>query len=91
MAQLRYCYERALNPTKSEIRLLSILPGPPSSDIECTIEIASLCHSLPYACLSYTWGEPGDVAVITLNSLPFTVTKSLLTALHHLRNDQDVV
>lgn len=91
IAGLRYTYETALNPNQPEIRLLHILPGEESSDIECTIETACLTHDPIYSCLSYTWGDPREDSAIRLNSLSFAVTKSVLIALRYLRNDRDII
>lgn len=90
-AQLGYNYKGALNPNRPEIRLLSILPGPQSSKIECTLDVARLDDELSYPCLTYTWGDSNDVSAIRLNNLTFTVTKSLSIALHHLRSEREIV
>lgn len=80
-----FSYE-ALDPERSEIRLLKLLPGLRRDKIKCVIFRANLDDKdLRYEALSYTWGSPLPVRTIHLNSKKFCVTPSLHAALQHLR------
>jgi len=90
---------------RNEIRLMRLLPGPASADIEVEIIHAYMSPHLQYEALSYVWGTPtrnGRVFVRHqetghhLNrdghaepAVTLPVTKSLLDALDYLRNPQD--
>ncbi|KAI3581690.1 heterokaryon incompatibility protein-domain-containing protein [Fusarium oxysporum f. sp. albedinis] len=91
MAKPTYMYERALDPSQPEVRIVSILPGPQSSTVKCHLETVSLAHEPTFTCLSYTWGDPCNLSTIELNEHPFSVTKSLAIALRHLRDECQVV
>jgi hypothetical protein len=63
-----------LREDRNEIRLMRLLPGPVSADIE--IEIFHTERSARYEALSYVWGSPErtDVALV---SKPAIIAKSL--------------
>jgi len=90
---------------RNEIRLVRLLPGPASADLEAEIIQAYMSPHLQYEALSYVWGSPTRQERIFVRCrqrrrhsyrkwlnrhakwLP--VTKSILDALHHLRDTQD--
>lgn len=88
----------------TSIRLIQLLPKnsqiEPSDDVDapddgrqarvhCTLFDASLIDPPPYAGLSYTWGDPNEKDIITVNGLPFPVTVNLERALFQLRQDDE--
>ncbi|KAH8672724.1 heterokaryon incompatibility protein-domain-containing protein, partial [Tricladium varicosporioides] len=74
-----------------EVRILSIMNGCRSAEIECTLQHVYLADNSNYKALSYTWGNPSDTSYIKLNGQPFLVTINLATALQHLRKEMEVV
>jgi hypothetical protein len=78
-----------LNITKSEIRLLQILPAnEDSARVCCLMDVHCLDNELVYSALSYTWGaEKIARGVIVVNNHSALVTKNLSDALHRLRDD----
>lgn len=74
-----------LDPQKSEIRLVTLLPGKSRDAIRCTLSIASL-DSLPeFTALSYVWGNPSKKKPIIVDSEPFDVTVNLEACLRAIR------
>jgi hypothetical protein len=75
-----------LDESKSEIRLLSILLGPESNLIRCTLQHVSCSSAYPeYTALSYCWGNPKHSLPITVNGCMVPVTRNLEAALQELR------
>jgi hypothetical protein len=72
------------------VRLLRLLRGNFTDDIQCELFEAWLEGGIPYDALSYTWGSPEKAAKITVNGSTMHVTLNLYTALQHLRfGDED--
>ena len=77
----------------SNIRLLTLLPGCVDNNINIILESVELTSSDKpnYEALSYTWGTSAadtELHVIQDNEFKsLTITKSLATALQHLRNE----
>jgi len=47
-----------LDPAKSEIRLLTLYPGEPTTPIGCDLSVVSLKQpDLQYEAVSYCWGQ----------------------------------
>jgi hypothetical protein len=82
---------KKLELESQEIRILSIMRGCQSAEIKCSLKHVSLLDDSSYEALSYTWGNPSDASHIKLNNKPFSITKSLATALRHLRKETEVV
>jgi hypothetical protein len=77
---------KPLDLTKSQIRLLKILPGAKGDRIRCITFHADLDDKdLRYEALSYTWGSPFPVKIITVDGQPLCVTPNLDAALRQLR------
>lgn len=87
-----------LDSAQRQIRLITLLPGPSNSPIQCTIALATIDvrdegtldpepkPSKPtWEALSYTWGSLLDKVPILLNGRSFKVTKTLYSALIRLR------
>ena len=74
-----------LDSESYEIRVLTIFPGAPESDMKCTMEITSLINPISYAALSYCWGDPAITTDILVNGTKTAVTYNLADALKHLR------
>jgi len=78
-----------LNEAAQEIRLLTILPGEFSSELQATLHIAAFnkYSSLEFEALSYTWGaaeNPVDILIGKSGSIK--VTQNLAVALPYLRH-----
>ncbi|KAK1964102.1 ankyrin and HET domain-containing protein [Colletotrichum sublineola] len=76
-----------------EIRILKLQPGHSVlSPIEVSLSVVRLGDaSVCYDALSYRWGESNDKVMIRVNGEYLKVTRSLATALRHLRRpDQEV-
>lgn len=76
---------RQLDPQKSEIRLVTLLPGNPSDAIQCTLSTASLDDNPAFKALSYVWGDPSATKPITVDGEPFDATLNLEECLRAIR------
>ncbi|KAI0850028.1 HET-domain-containing protein [Daldinia vernicosa] len=74
-----------LSGTEPHFRLLLVLPGDRSTDIQCQLLVSSLDHPLEFEALSYVWGDATDTIPISLQGQTHNVTRNLYSALHHLR------
>ena len=91
MASFKYL---PLDPSKQEIRLISLLPRSQESQSDqvcCTLEHASLEDDLRYSALSYVWGLPGITQPILVNGFIFEAPANLESALRHRQHDSEVV
>jgi len=74
------------------IRLLTLQPGLPGTNIFCDIEHTTLSECddiyLAYTALSYVWGDPADSRTLFVQGCPITVTANLLAALDDLRDER---
>ena len=79
----------------NEFRFLTLLPGSGDEEIECELSTHRLDfeassdasdHNINYEALSYTWGSLKDMQCIKLNGRGKLVTKTLHSALLHLRD-----
>ncbi|KAI0542819.1 heterokaryon incompatibility protein-domain-containing protein [Xylaria digitata] len=82
MASLKYT---PLNPSKKEIRLLTLLDGGWNDRIKCELRVVSLDDQPKYEALSYVWGSPNDVVDVDVNGIAFSATRNLHAALRRLR------
>src|SRR6266536_3659309 len=75
------------------VRLLRLLRGDPTDDIQCDLFegwLNQLEGGIPYEALSYTWGSTEKAAKITVNGSTMHITSNLYVALQHLRfRDED--
>ena len=69
-----------------EIRLLTILPGPLTSTVRCTMEKASLINPVKYTALSYCWGDTTITEGVFVNGVEIPATINLVDALQYLRS-----
>ena len=72
--------------TTGDIRVLSLLPGLFDDPLRCQLTVKSFEQQPTYDALSYMWGNPSDIRLITVdNDQAFPVTVSLDNALRHIR------
>lgn len=79
---------KPLDETKSEIRVLSILPDLDNQQVRCTLNhfpCTSTAAYPPFVALSYCWGDPDDTLPILVNDSVAFITKNLEFALRELR------
>ncbi|KAL7808824.1 HET domain-containing protein [Trichoderma aethiopicum] len=77
-----------VNSSASEIRILQINPGPPTSPLQCNFRVTSLDNqNTTYDALSYAWGNdaPDSHESIFFKDAQIGVTPSLANALRRLR------
>jgi len=67
------------------VRLLRLLGGNFTDDIQCDLFEAWLEGGVPYDALSYAWGSTEKEATITVNGSTMHVTSNLYVALRHIR------
>lgn len=79
-----------LDPTRHEIRLLTIPPAPCKQDVmACALSIVSLDDYPTFEALSYTRGDSASqVEILLRRGKPWKVTKNLSEALIHFRQTQ---
>jgi len=58
-----------------------------STEIKCSLELASLEEDLTYEALSYTWGNRYDAFSMILDNRPFKITENLARALKQLHEE----
>jgi hypothetical protein len=78
-----------LNRNEKEIRLLEIVSTFPQ--VHCRLVTASLKDDPMFCALSYVWGTTSDPQTVTVNGVPFEVTKSLADALRHVQGHWDEI
>ncbi|KAI3318848.1 HET-domain-containing protein, partial [Xylariaceae sp. AK1471] len=78
-----------LDRSKHQIRLLRLLPSRGLDKVHCELFTASLDESNKFEALSYVWGSEKDLVEIVIGGEAKKVTRSLGSALHHLRNDEE--
>ena len=79
-----------LDLDRPSVRLLQLLRGDETDDIQCNIWEARIDQSeggLSYDALSYTWGSMALNEQITVDGSTMRVTSNLFDALKHLRLD----
>ncbi|KAI1868594.1 uncharacterized protein JN550_006169 [Neoarthrinium moseri] len=79
-------YNRRLDPSRKQIRLLTVLPATDDSKlVHCRLKTVSLVADLRYIALSYVWGDPDVTLDVVVNGLVFGVTENLASALWYFR------
>lgn len=78
----------SLDRTKSQIRLLEILPQPDSS-LQYNLTTFDVSTCPPYIALSYVWGNSRPRSTILINGKCFTIRDNLSYALPHLAKLRD--
>ncbi|KAF7529461.1 hypothetical protein G7054_g9835 [Neopestalotiopsis clavispora] len=74
---------------KNELRILILEAGPPGSEISCRLLVCRHEDRLPYDALSYAWGDPTNVMLITCNDQSLRIPANLYVALQFLRHRTD--
>ncbi|KAM3067243.1 hypothetical protein ACMFMF_009742 [Clarireedia jacksonii] len=77
-----------LRSKSNDIRLLTLLPDVPGTDINCRLEIISLDDQPQYEALSYVWGSSAVRKKVYIKGKEALVTTNLETALQHLRHPE---
>jgi hypothetical protein len=84
--------DRLLDSSSNGIRLLRLMRGKGSDDVECTVFRSSVEQAPEYTALSYVWGDPSITRPIILNGQTILITANLHVALCHLRPEtSDVI
>lgn len=81
-------YSGLCRPCEREFRVLDILPGNWEEKLECNLKIVKLNDMPEYEALSYVWGEPVDMRVVTMSGHDVEVTPNLYAALRRLRHSK---
>lgn len=71
------------------IRVAELEPGQDGDPLVCTLRMQSI-QELPYAAISYVWGNPAKEVTITCNGLRLRITSSLGAALGAFRLENKV-
>ncbi|KAI0861412.1 HET-domain-containing protein [Xylaria cubensis] len=74
-----------LSGSELSFRLLHLLPGDNTNDIQCQLSQESLQPPPVFEALSYVWGNVADTLPITVQGQTCNVTRNLFSALHALR------
>ncbi|KAI4859980.1 heterokaryon incompatibility protein-domain-containing protein [Hypoxylon rubiginosum] len=74
-----------LSGPEQRFRLLLLLPGDTSSDIQCQLFVSPLDCPSGFEALSYVWGDSKDTTPITFQGQTHHVTRNLYSALRSLR------
>lgn len=69
----------------SNVRVLDILPGEPSTAIECRLSVRQLSADTGFEALSYTWGKNIRDGKVRVNGVGFAITVNLESALRYIR------
>ncbi|KAK6851527.1 HET domain protein [Apiospora arundinis] len=82
-------YEQPLDPSRSETRLLTLLPSPNfDAEIQCLLDVVSLDETTDFEALSYVWGDPSIREPISVGGENVLVTTNLIAALRRLRQPE---
>ncbi|KAL8876952.1 MAG: hypothetical protein Q9198_004939 [Flavoplaca austrocitrina] len=79
-----YVYDR-LDPSRKQIRICTIHPGPFEDPIKCSLSTVLLDDNPRYETLSYAWGAPVFDHTVLVDGAVLKVTRSLHDALRYLR------
>ncbi|PQE16327.1 heterokaryon incompatibility protein [Rutstroemia sp. NJR-2017a WRK4] len=82
-----YVY-KPLQSQSKEIRVLTLLPDVPGTEINCRLDTISLDDQPQYEALSYVWGSSTDREKVQIEGKEALVTTSLERALQHLRHPE---
>ena len=81
-----YSILKLTNDGKS-VRLLTIEPSTHHRSVVCChLRVVEIQPGVQYEALSYCWGDPSSRDIISVNGAEISVTKSLASALHALRD-----
>jgi hypothetical protein len=75
----------ALDPSRFEIRTVTVAPGKFEDDVSCQLQIVSLYENPSYEALSYAWGSHRPTRKVFINGIRHQVSENLESALRHLR------
>ncbi|KAH7069437.1 heterokaryon incompatibility protein-domain-containing protein [Paraphoma chrysanthemicola] len=84
-----YFEHQRLDPSKDEIRLVRLLPGTSSDDIQCELKVLELASAPSYIALSYVWGDAGFTRPIHVDGKLLQVRNNLFDFMSIYRNAED--
>lgn len=87
LADSRYRYRKLQNT--DSIRLLKLLPGRKDDPLICSMIATEVNVAPAYAAISYVWGDPNDIAMITVDGKNQPVTVNLRDVLQRVRHISD--
>lgn len=79
----KYIFHRL--PKETAFRVVEILPGEKGSIIYCKLHVTEWDNLTPYEAVSYAWGDPNVRAPVVCDGKSLEITRSLHTAINHLR------
>ncbi|PQE06682.1 heterokaryon incompatibility protein [Rutstroemia sp. NJR-2017a BBW] len=83
----QYVY-KSLQSQSKEIRVLTLLPDVPGTEINCRLDTVSLDDQPQYEALSYVWGSSTVRKKVQIEGKEALVTTNLEIALQHLRHPE---
>ncbi|KAF2247175.1 HET-domain-containing protein, partial [Trematosphaeria pertusa] len=77
----------SINASDGETRLIELLPGAFSDQINVRLSRATITGCTEYDALSYVWGQEISTTPALVNGIPVKITVNLEGALRHLRKE----
>jgi hypothetical protein len=71
------------------IRLIQLLPGQFTEEIQCHVQHFVLAQTPPFIALSYCWGDPKTRRAVWCNGATLHILSNLYSALQHLRGKDE--
>ncbi|KAH8896348.1 HET-domain-containing protein [Thozetella sp. PMI_491] len=75
---------------EGQIRLLQLVSNPEDGPIRLCTLVGPLEHAPRYTAVSYVWGDATETETIYVNTIPFSISKSLAGLIRHFGSDQPV-
>ena len=83
---LETTYQFSALPQEDSIRLIHLLPGEPSAELECQLATVRLSDKPLYRAVSYVWGSRIPGAIVRCDGETIVITKNCEHALRRLRD-----
>lgn len=78
-------------PRGNYFRILILHPGDYDDDVKCGLSVQTHRRARnKYAAVSYVWGDPGDVVIVTCDGFPVSITRDLGQALRQFRHPRTI-
>ncbi|KAI1360307.1 heterokaryon incompatibility protein-domain-containing protein [Xylaria arbuscula] len=85
---LRSSIYTPLDYTQPQVRFIEIVPSATDDqEVSCRLKVMDLSNNIPYAALSYVWGNSNCTEDILVNGIKLPVTINLASALRQFRKD----
>jgi hypothetical protein len=84
-------YSERLHFMHKTIRVMTVLPGPWNSPIECRLKQLCLSRTTKYDTVSYTWGDLDNTTPILIESSEIRISSNLEGFLRHVRRPFDSI